>query len=991
MIQIRTDHSSLNRLFAGLAFAVAFLLYLSTLPPTASFWDCSERIACAWGLQIPHPPGTPFYLLMGRLFSMFVPATSAAYMINMMSALASSLTIMLLYLIIVRFVREFRGHNIDSYGTIDRIGLYGGALTGALTFAVSDSHWFTSIEAETYALSLTFTALVVWLVLKWSEQHNALRNERWLLLIVFLFGLAFGVHLLSLLAIFFVGLIIYFRKFEFQVASFLIASAITVGIFFLIFPLTIIQLPALAGTFEQLTGGLLGAASFLVLAVAVVAWGIWFTHKRNYRIANIVLLGYMLILTGYSSYSLIYIRSQVNPGIDQNSPDTVDAFISYLKREQYGQQPLVRGASYNNITGSIDHDNPKLFPRRHSSDPRHQQLYARYNSDWDFFINYQVGHMYLRYFAWNFIGRDSDLQDAAWISGFSGDTGFRDNRAHNRFFYLPFLLGLIGMIYHFRRDWKRALAVLVLFTATGLAIVAYLNQTPFQPRERDYSYTGSFFAFSIWIGLGVTGLVALAKHFYAKSIYPFYGILVLALLAGPVLVGSQTRSNNDRSLRYVAPDYAYNLLNSTAPYAILFTNGDNDTFPLWYLQEVEGIRTDVRVVNLSLLNTPWYIKQIKNQWNYDSPPVPIDLTDEEVDRLDEKFRFRRAEDFHEPGDMVIPVDREFLAGVFDGTVDFPWAPREIRDEMGFDVPFESFDDQITWYFEGSYLGTDRDGREIRYTRIQDDMVLEILRTNQWVRPVYFSTTVARDGQMNMQDYFRLEGKAFRVVPFRTGGQLDTRIHGERLNVFRLREVDNERAYFDQNIRRMLDNYRTVYNRQATALLEDGDTDGAVYWLERGETLVPFHTIQGDPVSVLNYAHSYARADRQDHALRLAKLPREEMDRDLRGYLRDLDRIETEIERLEDRLSGSARTLDSQRRRQIQSEISALSRERQQVVREISFDSSRYILLQGLYFMADLEEEALEISSFIDEVSSGRLPFPQDRDENRQQMTRIFGS
>ncbi|MDG5766493.1 DUF2723 domain-containing protein [Balneolales bacterium ANBcel1] len=985
-----TDHKTLNKFFAAAAFLIALILYVLTLPPTASFWDCSERIACAFGLQIPHPPGTPFYLLLGRFFSMFTGAESAAYMINLMSALASSTTIMLLYLIIVRFVREFKGYDVDTYPVIDRIGLYGGGLIGALTFAVSDSHWFTSIEAETYALSLTFTALVVWLVLKWSENHNALRNERWLLLITFLFGLAFGVHLLSLLAIFFVGLIIYFRKFEFEFRTFFIASAASIGIFFLIYPLTIIQLPALAGSFSNLTGDMLGPLAFFTLFAALLSYGIHYTHKKGHRTANILLLGYMLILVGYSTYSMIYIRSQVNPGIDQNSPDEVDSFIAYLKREQYGQQPLFRGASYNNEVGSIDRENPKLFPRRYSPDQRHQRKYSEYRSDLHFFLSYQVGHMYLRYFAWNFIGRDSDYQDAHWISGF-GSSDFRDNPAHNRFFYLPFLLGLIGMFYHFRNDWKRALGVLVLFTATGLAIVAYLNQTPFQPRERDYSYTGSFFAYSIWIGLGATGIIELVKHYLKANKAAAYGSLFVLALAVPVLVGSQTYSNNDRSLRYVAPDYAYNLLNSTAPYAILFTNGDNDTFPLWYLQEVRGIRTDVRVVNLSLLNTEWYIKQMKNLWNYDSPPVPIDLTDAEVDRLGEKFNFRRSSDFHQPGDITIPVDADFLRRVYAGEEDFRWAPDgDIPEEMGFGVPLSDLDEEVTWHFEGTFLGRDQRGNDLYYTRIQDDMVLEILRTNRWVRPVYFSTTVARDGQMNLQNYFRLEGKAFRVVPFRTDNEIDTEIHGKRLKSFRLREVNNEAAYFDENIRRMMDNYRTIVIRQAAAFMRGGEPESAAYWLRWGEEKVPFSTIMGDPTSILNYAYRYAQVDVLDRALELAGMARTDLDRSFRRYMQNLNRLEDEIDQLERRISDRGASISSQRRRTMQNRLNGLMDDRQQLIRDLSYDSSRYMIIQRILYMNDMDEEAAEVAAFIAEVTDDRLPFPATRSENRQRVRSLFG-
>lgn len=985
------DHKSLNKVFALLAFFTALILYILTLPPTASFWDCSERIACSYQLQIPHPPGTPFYLILGRVFSMFAPPLSAAFMINLMSALASATSIMLLYLIIVRFVREFRGYDVDQYQLIDRVGLYTGGLIGSLTFAVTDSHWFTSIEAETYALSLCFTALVVWLVLKWSENHQEVRNERWLLLIIFLFGLAFGVHLLSLLAIFFVGLIIYFKKFEFNPRSFLAAAGITTAIFFLIYPLTIIQLPSLAGSIGVNVFGAFGPLIFLIIFVSLLSYGIYYTHKKNYRTVNLVLLGYMLILIGYSSYSVIYIRSQVNPGIDQNAPDNVESFISYLKREQYGQHPLFHGASYSNQEGRIDQANPKLFPRRHSPESRHTQKYAQYRNDLHFFLSYQLNHMYFRYFAWNFIGRENDIQDARWISGFERNLEFQENRAHNKYYYLPFLLGLLGMLFHFRKDWKRALSVLVLFTATGIAIIAYLNQTPFQPRERDYSYTGSFFAFSIWIGLGATGLIEFARDYLKSNKFFTYGLIFALFLGLPVLVGTQTYSNNDRSLRYVAPDYAYNLLNSTAPYSILFTNGDNDTFPLWYLQEVEGIRTDVRVVNLSLLNTEWYIKQMKNLWNHDSPPVPIDITDEEADRLADKFRFRTRADFHTPGDVTIPVDTTFLKGVYTGEIDFKWAPDgDIPEEMKFGVPFDQFDDEISWHLQGTFLGRDRDGTELYYTRIQDDMVLEILRTNRWVRPVYFSTTVARDSQMNLQNYFRLEGKAFRVMPFKTNNSLETDLHGKRLKSFRLREINNEKAYFDQNIRRMMDNYRTVINRQASVFLREEQPDSAAYWLKWGEEHIPFTTITSDPASVLNYAYRYAQLDLPERALNLAEIARNDLDRSFRKNYNHLQNLENEIEKVQNRFSERRSSLSSGQRRLIQNRLQTLNNNKQTAERELSFDSSHYLIIQYIYFLNDMENEAERIADYIAGITDNRMDFPRTRETNIRNLQRVFG-
>jgi hypothetical protein len=996
---MQTDHKSLNKYFAIGSFFSAFVLYLSTMPPTTSFWDCPERIACSYMLQIPHPPGTPLYLIIARVFSMFVSPENVAYSINMMSVVASSISIMMLYLIIVRFVREFKGHP-DSYDTFDKIAMYGGAVIGAFTFAVSDSFWFTAVEAEAYAISLCFTSISVWLVLKWSEMADNPGSERWLVLIAYVFGLAFGVHLLSLLSIFMVALIIYFRQYEFSILGFLTTAVLAVGAFFLIFPFTIIQLPTIAGNFSSFTGGLLGPASFFIFLVGLIIGGIYYTHKKGMRLANVLILAYATILIGYSSYTLIFVRSMVDPPIDQNSPDTVDSFISYLKREQYGATPLLTGYTYNNQTGSVDRSSEKLFPRRHSSEPRHLEKYSQYSSDFDYFWNYQIGHMYFRYFAWNFIGRDSDVQDARWISGFESSQN-TDNPAHNRFFYLPFFVGLLGMLFHFRSDWKRALSVLALFLATGLAIVFYVNQFPFQPRERDYSYTGSFFAFSIWIGLGASGMMFMLKDLVKKNILSAYTLAIILFLAVPVWMASENYDDHDRSLQYVAPDYAFNLLNSLAPYAIIFTNGDNDTFPLWYLQDVEGVRRDVRVVNLSLLNTPWYILQMKNKYNYEAPPVPISYSDEQVETIENKFRFERPSDFFQPRELVIPVNKELLRSTFEdssrigelsvpgtqsGSNKVPYSP-----ELSFEIPVESLDDEVRWFYQGNYLGSDRQGNELYYTRIQDDMVLDILNTNQWVRPVYFAITVSQDGQLNMQPYFRLEGKAFRVVPVRQTeqfGYVDPVIHGDRLRQFRFREINNEKAYFDENIRRMVDNYRTVITRQAQAWMAINEPDSARYWMRWGEDKIPFETIEGDMTSMVSYAYRYAQLNDLERATSLAQKAFEKLERTLSYNVDQINRLDARLEKIRSDIQANRTNLS--KRQSLEQELRSFATSRDNLTTEISFDASRLMIIQRIYFMADMDDKAAEITAFVAVTTDGRVPFPTNEAENLRNIQRIYG-
>jgi len=996
---MQTNHQTLNRYFAGFAFLFAFILYMLTLAPTASFWDPAERIAVAYGLQIPHPPGAPMYILMGRFFAMFVPAEYVAFSINTMSALASGITIMLLYLIVVRLIRTIHGHP-DTYSTGRKVALYGGSLIGALTFAGTDSMWFISVEAETYALSLTFTALVFWLTLKWADQHDKPGNERWLVLIAYLIGIAFGIHLLNLLAIFAIGLIIYFTKFEFEIKTFILAGVASVGAFFLIFPGTIIWLPELALRLQEGSFGLIGPVMFLMIILLLLSFGIYYTHKTSNRIVNYILVAYTAIIIGYSSYAMIYLRSMTNPPIDQNNPDNVERFVSYMKREQYGTAPILQGRSYDPVSQDFVE---KVFPRRHSSSESHIRVYERYNSDLDFFFSYQLGHMYFRYFNWNFIGRQADIQDTPSYWGrFSAIDRYADNPANNFYWYLPFLVGLLGMLYHFRSDWRRALAVLVLFTATGIAIVLYLNQTPIQPRERDYSYVGSFFAFSIWIGIGLFALAEMLEKLSKNPIVPAVGLAAAVILL-PGRVISENYFDHDRSQRYVAPDYAYNLLNSVEPYSILFTNGDNDTFPLWYLQEVKGIRTDVRIVCLSLLNTPWYIDQLKNRWNYDSPPVRMSFSDREIQNIEQKFRFERDSDFHTPGTMSIPIDRERIRQLTEAesqeelitiaehieTGSMEWPENLYAPEFSFGFPIDEMEESIDFFVQGQFLGRDSRGNEFFYTRVQDDFVIDIVRENINHRPVYFAITVSTDAQMNMMNYFRLEGKAFRVIPQQHEeeyGHLDPDIHAKRLEQFKLRNVNAERIYFDQNIRRMLDNYRTVITRQADALVRRGDYEEANEWLEWGEYKIPFRNVEPDVSSLITYALRYAQAGNVDASTRIA-------DEGLDIFLTEIDRLFDQMDAMEaemDRLEEQIRTTGSRERRaRLTQQLNLKQNDVQRRVRDYSSNLTRLIVVQRVYFINGDSETAASIADEIDRMLGTQANFPRTEEENFEQFRRIL--
>jgi hypothetical protein len=843
------NDSHLTRLTGALVFLYSLVLYVLTVAPTASFWDCGEFIAISNRLQVSHPPGAPFYMLLGRVFSMFVPQAYISLSINLMSVVASALTVLFAFLIMVHLIEEWKG-DVERWSTSDQISALGGSAIGALTFAATDSFWFNAVEAEVYALSMFFMGIVVWLIMKWSvhaRHERALSGtpgrfslgpvtSRYLVLIMYMFGLAIGIHLLNVLAIFFVALIVFFDQYDrpdwtpAQRLKGLILTGVIASLgFFVIYPGVILWLPDIMRVVQ---------APFLTIAtlIGLIAAGLYYTQKSRMPLANVALMAFAVVLIGYSTYGLIFIRSAADPPIDENDPETLEAIVSYLKREQYGSTPI--------------------FPRMHSPMPAHQRVYAQYDSDFEFFWDYQLNHMYTRYFMWNFVGRESDEQNAAWITGFESEpVNFRElsgseKASRNYYFALPLLLGIFGFAYHAMRDWRRAFAVGILFFVSGVGIILYLNQTPMQPRERDYSFVGSFFAFSLWIGIGASGLIELVTDLVSKrsersnSLRTVAASLALtALLFVPAWVVVQNYDDHDRSGRYVATDYAYNLLMSVEPNAIIFTNGDNDTFPLWYMQEVEGVRQDVRVVCLSLLNTKWYIRQLRDQWSRDSAPLPMSFSDAQMEQLTVVPWQSRQ--------VTLPVNLEAIQQ--HGELYIP--PSES----------DKVESPMTWMLNGR-----RYNDQYNMLYVADQAALDIIVQNarqNWERPVYFANTTSRDGQLDLQEFFQAEGLAYRVVPIRNTAGLQGRVvpelQSERLSRFRYTNLDNEDVYYDENIRRMIDNYRLTFAHASEQMMIKGERDMAEATLDSIMAKVPFSVIPGDFYSVLSLARGYETVGAMD--------------------------------------------------------------------------------------------------------------------------------
>jgi len=678
------NYSKINNLTGWLCFLIATITYVLTLEPSVSFWDCGEFIASAFKMQVVHQPGAPLFLMIQRFFSLlaFGDVTKIAYFMNVGSAIASAATILFLFWTITAFAKKMLVKENETVSTSNMISIMGAGVVGALAYTFSDSFWFSAVESEVYALSSLFTAIVFWGIMKWEANANEPRADRWLLFIAYIMGLSIGIHLLNLLTIPAIAFVYYFKKTAKTTTSGIFKTAIVGVLILAVIQYGIIQYLVSFGAYFDLffvnTLGMgfgSGVIFFAILLVGGLTWGIRHSIKHQKKILNLALLSTVLIIFGYGSFAMIIIRAKANPNLNNSNPDNAFSFLGYLNREQYGDRPLLFGPNYNSEKVNLkqgktlyrkgadkyeeagkkteyEYDRTTPLPRMYSDDPRHVGYYkdlmglndSQFPTLFDnigFLLSYQTGQMYMRYFMWNFVGRQNDDQgqgsvyEGQWLSGVKpidammlGDQknlppSITDSNAYNRFFFLPLILGLLGAIWHFQRNQKDAGIVGLLFFFTGLAIVLYLNQKPMEPRERDYAYAGSFYAFAIWVGLGVIAL----REWVLKKINPTNGAVVATvagLFAAPVIMAAQGWDDHDRSTKLVAHDIAVDYLQSCAPNAILFTYGDNDTYPLWYAQEVENIRPDIRLVNLSLFDTDWYIDGMKRKQN-ESAPLPISM------------------------------------------------------------------------------------------------------------------------------------------------------------------------------------------------------------------------------------------------------------------------------------------------------------------------------------------------------------------------------
>ncbi len=945
------NFKKLNNIVGWCVFMIATIVYFLTLETTVSWWDCGEYISTAYKLQVGHPPGAPLFQMLGRFFSLFAfgDVTKVALMINAMSALCSSFTILFLFWTITLLAKKLWMKDGEDSPSANKFNVLAAGVIGALAYTFSDTFWFSAVESEVYAMSSLFTAITFWAILKWEEVADEPTNYRWIIFIAYLIGLSIGVHLLNLLCIPAVVYIVYFKKYKkVTTKGFIVAGIISVVLVGFIQVILIPAIVSICGKFELFFVNSLGAPFnlgtivYFILLVALIVAGIYFTNKYKKVILNTAVLCFMFILIGYSSFFMLVIRANANTPINENEPSEAVSMLSYLKREQYGSWPLLYGPYYmakpydanssspiyvrdeakgkyvitdkREGTDPIYDDNVMtLFPRMwNGTKPSYISTYNQYidkskmvpvtmkKSDGTketvlrptfaqnlkFFIGYQCNHMYWRYFMWNFVGRQNDIQghgeieNGNWLSGIgfidNARLGNQDNlpksmsnSGHTEFYFLPLILGLIGLFYHIKRDMKNSWVVFLLFFMTGLAIVIYLNQTPYQPRERDYAYAGSFYAFCIWIGFGLLGVVEMLQKFMKNKMAVAVVAFVLCLSVPTVMAASGWEGHN-RAEKTSALDWGKNYLKNLPENAVIFTRGDNDTFPLWYVQEVEGYRTDVRVCNYMLSSGYWYVHQMGRK-QYESERLPLSLTPEQYDNgvnepvfiqevfegpveLKDAIEFIKSDNVKTKvslmsGDkanylparnLKITVDKE--AVVRNGIV-----PESMKDQIV---------DEIVWRIPES----------VNYLYKNDLMLLDFMATNDWTRAVYFTSLSDIKNVLGIDKYLHQEGLSHRFIPvlaadyYKDAGGVYVEGSYELLMADDISwgNLNKEGVAVDPESRRNLLFVKQAYMRLAQSLLNRGQNDSAVAVLDRCLEFFPDEKVPYD-FYMLAYPEIYYKA------------------------------------------------------------------------------------------------------------------------------------
>ena len=959
-------------LVGWMVFAIATITYLLTMEPSSSLWDCAEFIATSYKLEVGHPPGAPLFMLLARIATLFAPSTHyVPHMVNAMNCLSSAFCILFLFWTITHIARRMLTAGGREFTDAHKIAALGAGAIGALAYTFTDTFWFSAVEGEVYAQSSMFTALVVWLMLKWEEQADEPHSNRWIILIAYLMGLSIGIHILNLLTIPALVFIYYFRRYEKitlkgVVLATLVALAILGFINGIIIPYTV-YIGAMVDVFFVNTLGLpvnMGIVVFALALFAALFYGIFRTHRAGKKMANLLLLATTMILIGFSSYATVTIRAVANPPMNSNNPNNPHALLAVLNRDQYGNRPLLYGPyystpvddvvestsyHYNSETGRYeqvvqltDYVYPSefkhFFPRLWNSmkGEAAYKPWAAYRTKVDvlrdengevirdengqamrgevldfgrtvydsvtgenfteptfgenlyYFFTYQLNYMYWRYFLWNFVGRQDDIQadentiaHGNWLSGItpldelylgpqSGlPSEMAENPARNTYFFLPFLLGLLGLIYQLNRDQRSFTVVMWLFIMMGIALVVYFNTGPGEPRERDYVYAGSFYAFCIWIGLGVLALydlftIALGE----KRTRIAAATAIVVSLSVPTILAAENWDDHDRSGRTMARDIGWNYLQSLPKNAIVINYGDNDTFPLWFNQEVDGVRPDVRIMNSSYLGGEWYIDEMKTAAN-DAAPVPFSLPSSKYsfvnDALPVRERVNRVVEIDELMDFIKSENESTKLPLVDGTMMDYVPARRIAIPVNKENAIKSGivkEQDYDLMVDTVYINIAERKQRIEKSEM---MLLDLLANFDWNRPICF-TQVYILQDFGLLDYLQFDGYAYRLVPILTPyrsswdiGRIDTDVTYPLLkDVFRYGNLAEEGVHADHFTQYNLSasRARESFARVAKQLIREGKEDKALELLDRGLEVLPSPKIRYSDANTYPFIEAY---------------------------------------------------------------------------------------------------------------------------------------
>jgi len=977
-----------NTILGWATFAIALLTYTLTLEPTVSYWDCGEYISTAVKLEVGHPPGAPLFQMLGAFFAMFTnEVTEIAKMVNFMSALASAFTILFMFWTITALAKKIviKSSEISKSTSI---AILGSGIVGALTYTFSDSFWFSAVEGEVYAMSSFLMALLFWLGLRWEAEMDKPQGNKWLLLISFVVGLSFGVHILSLLVIPSIVFLYIYKKYnnltpkQFIIAN-IVSVLVLVFVFKMLFPFTLKYFSALELFFVNSIGLPFNSGS-IIAAIALIGafyFGINYTHKKQLVGANTIILSVLFIMIGFSSWLMLPIRANANTTINENNPSSARELLAYYDREQYGDANVFYDTYYSLIYNrDTDADNPTrddkpkyekdektgsyiivnnykdalpnwnsrhkgFIPRMVSTDagviqnyksiagiPQNSKRRPTFIENIKFMVDFQFGYMYGRYFMWNFVGRQNDeqgnldLQNGNWLSGIKFidelhlgyqtnlPSDVKNNKGRNTYYFLPLLLGIIGLLFHLKNNKNDFYTLLLFFAFTGLAIIFYTNPKPFEPRERDYAVVGSFYIFAIWVGFGVLALFEKLKNYANKTTIAIVVSLV-SLIAVPALMAFENWDDHDRSNRYTSHLNAKAYVDSCAPNAILFTIGDNDTFPLWYLQEVENHRTDMKLINTSLFQTDWYIDQMKRK-TYEADPIPSQLTHDKykLGSLDVAYYFEEI--FPQLKDSVVEIsnfmrwiesdnERTFYDLDEDGIPEKVLPTNKIRIPVDKEtilkngVVAEKDAHLIVPYIDIEVSST------LSKNRI---LMLDILANNNWEKPIYFTGGAqAAEEYIWLKDYLQLDGMAYRLVPIKTPddgnffemGRINTDIMYKNVKNWDWRNITDDNIYLDPETRKNSVSYRNNMERLARTLINENQLEKAEEILDISLEKMPVHKF-GHYSMLISYIDLYYSINKPEKARKLTSELKVALQENLTYYSQfdeyEIEAVFTEVER-----------------------------------------------------------------------------------------------